>query len=53
MSRLPILFHLKLFGSTLSGRDKAFQYIVLSLSIVLSAIGTVWSFLPKSLLGVE
>ncbi|EFX00035.1 vacuolar amino acid transporter 1 [Grosmannia clavigera kw1407] len=50
---LPILFHLKLFGNSLSGRDKVLQYAMLSLSIVLSVVGTVWSFLPKSLLGVE
>ncbi len=51
--RLPILFHLKLFGHELSYQDKLFQYAILALSILLSAVGTVWSFLPKSLIGVE
>ncbi|CAK7213670.1 hypothetical protein SCUCBS95973_001877 [Sporothrix curviconia] len=50
---LPILFHLKLFSHEISKRDKLFQCSVLILSIILSVIGTVWSFLPKSLIGVE
>ncbi|CAK7232111.1 hypothetical protein SBRCBS47491_008155 [Sporothrix bragantina] len=50
---LPILFHLKLFSHEISKRDKIFQYSVLVLSIILSVIGTVWSFLPKTLIGVE
>lgn len=50
---LPILFHLKLFGHEISKADKIFQYTILAISIVISTIGTVWSFLPKSLIGVE
>ncbi|KIH90688.1 solute carrier family 32 (vesicular inhibitory amino acid transporter) [Sporothrix brasiliensis 5110] len=50
---LPILFHLKLFGHEISKADKLFQCTVLVISIIISIIGTVWSFLPKSLIGVE
>ena len=50
---LPILFHLKLFSHELSHHDKLFQGTILALSLVISIVGTVWSFLPKSLIGVE
>lgn len=50
---LPILFHLKLFDHELSKQNKLLQYIILMLSIILSVVGTVWSFLPKTLIGVE
>ncbi|CAK7271158.1 hypothetical protein SEPCBS57363_004474 [Sporothrix epigloea] len=50
---LPILFHLKLFDHELSKQNKLLQYVILTLSIILSVVGTVWSFLPKALIGVE
>ncbi|KAK3340316.1 transmembrane amino acid transporter protein-domain-containing protein [Neurospora tetraspora] len=46
---LPILFHLKLFGSSISRRERIFNYFLLAISITLSTVGTVWAFLPKTL----
>ena len=51
--RLPLAFYLKLFGHELSTREKAFAFSVMVLSFCLSVVGTVWSFLPKSLIGAE
>ena len=46
---LPLLFYLKLFGSSISRREKILDYFLLAVSITLSTVGTVWAFLPKSL----
>ncbi|KAL2134234.1 hypothetical protein VTI74DRAFT_739 [Chaetomium olivicolor] len=50
---LPLAFYLKLFGHELSAREKLCAASVMMLSFVLSAVGTVWAFLPKSLIGAE
>ncbi|KAK3296023.1 amino acid transporter [Chaetomium fimeti] len=50
---LPLAFYLKLFGHEISTREKAFAFTVMVISFVLSVIGTVWAFLPKSLIGAE
>ncbi|EGS20536.1 putative amino acid transporter protein [Thermochaetoides thermophila DSM 1495] len=50
---LPLAFYLKLFGHELSVRERIFATTVMIISIVLSIIGTVWAFLPKSLIGAE
>lgn len=50
---LPILFHLKLFGGSMSRREKIFDYFLLAVSITLSTVGTVWAFLPKSIFAPE
>lgn len=46
---LPILFYLKLFGSSISRRERIFDYFLLAISITLSTVGTVWAFLPKTM----
>jgi vesicular inhibitory amino acid transporter len=48
IDRLPLAFYLKLFAHEIPAREKAFVWVVLLLSIILSSIGTVWAFLPKS-----
>ncbi|KAL2201340.1 amino acid transporter [Corynascus similis CBS 632.67] len=50
---LPIAFYLKLFGHEIPAREKAFAFFVIVISVLLSAVGTVWAFLPKSLIGAE
>ncbi|KAK4114091.1 hypothetical protein N656DRAFT_706497 [Canariomyces notabilis] len=50
---LPIAFYLKLFGHEIPAREKLFAGSVMAVSSVLSVIGTVWAFLPKSLIGAE
>ncbi|KAK3322327.1 transmembrane amino acid transporter protein-domain-containing protein [Apodospora peruviana] len=47
---LPICFYLKLFGPHISPQEKMLQYFLLVVSIILSAVGTVWAFLPKSMI---
>ncbi len=47
---LPISFYLKLFGDEMSPREKLGQYVLLTVSIAISVVGTIWSFLPKSLI---
>jgi vesicular inhibitory amino acid transporter len=53
LSSLPIAFYLKLFGHEIPAREKLFAGSVMAVSSVLSVIGTVWAFLPKSLIGAE
>ncbi|KAK4106605.1 amino acid transporter [Parathielavia hyrcaniae] len=50
---LPLAFYLKLFGHEISARERVFAFSVMTLSFVLSVVGTVWAFLPKSLIGAE
>ncbi|KAK4186855.1 transmembrane amino acid transporter protein-domain-containing protein [Podospora australis] len=50
---LPLAFYLKLFAHEISAREKLFATSVMILSSILSLIGTVWAFLPKSLIGAE
>ncbi|KAK4123723.1 amino acid transporter [Parathielavia appendiculata] len=50
---LPLAFYLKLFGREISSRERVFAFSVMTLSFVLSVVGTVWAFLPKSLIGAE
>ncbi|KAF3769912.1 hypothetical protein M406DRAFT_245931 [Cryphonectria parasitica EP155] len=50
---LPLAFHLKLFGQQISKTEKLVNWVLMLLCIALSLIGTVWAFLPKSLIGAE
>ncbi|KAL2271698.1 hypothetical protein VTJ83DRAFT_1069 [Remersonia thermophila] len=50
---LPLAFYLKLFGHELSVRERAFALFVMTVSSALSIVGTIWAFLPKSLIGAE
>ncbi|AEO69348.1 uncharacterized protein THITE_2119644 [Thermothielavioides terrestris NRRL 8126] len=52
-NRLPLAFYLRLFGHEISVRERFVAAFVMMLSVVLSVVGTVWAFLPKSLIGVE
>ena len=46
-------FYLKLFGHELGTGERFKVWLVMSLSFVLSVVGTVWAFIPKSLIGAE
>jgi vesicular inhibitory amino acid transporter len=50
---LPLLFYLKLFSKEIVGFERAGIYALLAISTILSIVGTVFSFLPRSMLGVE
>jgi len=48
---LPLLFHLKIFGSEMSARQRVLDYAMIGVGTVLAVVGTVWAFLPKSWIG--
>ncbi|KAK3944686.1 transmembrane amino acid transporter protein-domain-containing protein [Diplogelasinospora grovesii] len=50
---LPLAFYLKLFGKEIPPREKLAAWSIMTLSTILSVVGTVWAFLPKSLIGAE
>lgn len=50
---LPLMFYLKLFGKEISFRERVLCYFLIAVSSVLATVGTVWAFLPKSLIGAE
>lgn len=45
---LPLCFYLKLFSRDIPRLERASIYVMLAISITLSIIGTVFSFLPRS-----
>jgi vesicular inhibitory amino acid transporter len=49
---LPILFYLKLYGKDVSVKERIVLLCLLALFSVLGLVGTVWTFLPKDLIGV-
>ncbi|KAK2728712.1 Vacuolar amino acid transporter 1 [Colletotrichum kahawae] len=50
---LPLAFYVKLFDKEISPRERLLCYVLMTISTVLSVVGTVWAFLPKSLIGAE
>jgi hypothetical protein len=52
-SRLPIAFYLKLFQDQIEAKERFVATSIMVISTLLSITGTVWAFLPKSLIGAE
>lgn len=50
---LPLAFYLKLFSHEITSRERIVVTSVMILSTILSTVGTIWAFLPKSLIGAE
>lgn len=50
---LPLAFYVKLFDKEISAGERLLCYVLMTISTVLSVVGTVWAFLPKSLIGAE
>lgn len=50
---LPIAFYLKLFAGQIGLREKIGLWVVLLVFLVLGSVGTVWTFLPRELVGVK
>lgn len=50
---LPILFYLKLFWKDTSVRERIVSAILLVVFSILGIAGTVWTFLPKHLIGAD
>jgi vesicular inhibitory amino acid transporter len=50
---LPLLFYLKIFGTNISTRERWLDYCLIAICSVLAIVGTVWAFLPKTMIGAE
>ena len=48
---LPISFYLKLFWHDIPLRERLASWVLLALFSVMGLVGTVWTFLPKHLVG--
>lgn len=48
---LPISFYLKLFWKDVSRREAAVLWLILAVFSVFGTVGTIWTFLPKDLVG--
>lgn len=49
---LPCLFHLTLFKGQLSVKQRALDWTLVVVALIISVTGTVCAFLPKSVLGI-
>lgn len=50
---LPLIFYLKIFGKEVSMRERILDWFLIVVCSVLAVVGTVWAFLPKSMIGAE
>lgn len=50
---LPISFYLKLFWSDVSLRERITLFLTLAVFSILGTLGTIWTFLPKHLIGAD
>ncbi|KAF7544937.1 hypothetical protein G7046_g9674 [Stylonectria norvegica] len=50
---LPISFHLKLFWKDIPVRERIVSGVLLVVFSILGTLGTIWTFLPKHLIGVD
>jgi vesicular inhibitory amino acid transporter len=50
---LPLMFYLKLFGKEISTRERLLAYFLIIVCSTLALVGTIFAFLPKSLIGAE
>jgi vesicular inhibitory amino acid transporter len=50
---LPLLFHLKLFRKKIGRPERMLNYFLIVVCSILAAVGTVFAFLPKSMIGAK
>jgi solute carrier family 32 (vesicular inhibitory amino acid transporter) len=50
---LPLMFYLKIFGKEVSWKERLLDYFLIVVCSTLATVGTVWAFLPKSMIGAE
>lgn len=50
---LPLLFYLKIFGKEISMRERVLDWFLIVVCSILASVGTVWAFLPKSMIGAK
>jgi vesicular inhibitory amino acid transporter len=48
---LPLSFYLKLYYKDIAVTERLICWIIIGVFSVLGSVGTVWSFLPKQLIG--
>jgi vesicular inhibitory amino acid transporter len=47
------MFYLKIFGKEVSLPERLLDYFLITICSVLAIVGTVWAFLPKSMIGAD
>jgi vesicular inhibitory amino acid transporter len=50
---LPLLFYLKIFGNQVSTKERILDWFLIAVCLVLAIVGTIFAFLPKSMIGAE
>lgn len=50
---LPLMFYLKIFGKEVTLRERILCYFLITISSIMATVGTVFAFLPKSMIGAE
>ncbi|KAF4633213.1 hypothetical protein G7Y89_g4909 [Cudoniella acicularis] len=50
---LPLMFYLKIFGKEVSTAERLLDYFLIFVCSILATVGTIWAFLPKSMIGAE
>jgi solute carrier family 32 (vesicular inhibitory amino acid transporter) len=50
---LPLLFHLKLFGKHIGRPERLLNYFLIVICSIFAVVGTVFAFLPQSMIGAE
>lgn len=50
---LPLLFYLKIFGKEISMKERILDWFLVGVCSILAVVGTIWAFLPKSMIGAE
>ena len=50
---LPLMFYLKIFGKEISVRERILDWFLIAVCSVLAVVGTIFAFLPKSMIGAE
>jgi len=50
---LPLMFYLKIFNGKITLQERLFAYFLIAICSVLAVVGTIWAFLPKSMIGAE
>ncbi len=50
---LPCGFYLKLFGSSITWKEKLLAWCLIVVCSILAVVGTVWAFLPREITGAR
>jgi solute carrier family 32 (vesicular inhibitory amino acid transporter) len=50
---LPVAFYLKIFGKDVSLKERIFDWFLIISCSIMAIVGTVWTFLPKDMIGAK